>query len=128
MKKEAIGRMGGGYGDGAGKKATERECSYASQWSDEQGTNHMMCPFLHQCGKCRHVHIDLEAHTGPEGVAMTEDEYEAVKQQCITTFNWQEAVVPRFPSAKRGGSKGEGKGKGKGKGKGEGKSKGKGGY
>ena len=112
MAKAAIGRMrGGGYGDGAGEKEKERECSYALQWSDKQRTNHMMCPFLHQSGKCRDVHIGLEAHTEMEGVAMTEDEHKAVKQPCITTFNWQEADVPRFPSAKRGGGKGEGRGK-----------------
>jgi hypothetical protein len=34
-------------------------------------------------------------------VATTEEEYEAIKQQCITTFAWQEADVPPFPEKRK---------------------------
>jgi hypothetical protein len=88
----------------------------------------MMCPFFHQNGKCKAVHLGLAAHSGPGGVATTEEEYEAVKQQCITTFAWQEADVPAFPQQKRPPRTGKGKGEGKGAGKGKGKGKGKGGH
>ena len=88
----------------------------------------MMCPFFHQRGKCRAVHLGLEKHTGPGGVATTEEEYGAIKNQCITTFAWQDADTPPFPGSRNDnryfGEKGHGKGKGKGKVKGKGKGKG----
>ena len=71
-------------------------------------------------------------------MATTEEEYEDIKQQCITTFTWEEAEVPAFPQKIRshgkskdkgkGEGEGEGKGQGQGKAKGKGRGKGKGGY
>ena len=75
--------------------------------------------------QCRAVHEGLEAHTGSDGVTAAEKKIDDVKQQCITTFNWQEADTPPFPSSRNNshyfGKKGKGKGKGKGTGKGKGK-------
>ena len=34
-------------------------------------------------------------------MATTEEEYGDIKQQCITTFTWQEADVPAFPPNNR---------------------------
>ena len=85
----------------------------------------MMCPFYAANGKCRAAHEGLEDHTGPDGVTATEKEFDNVKQQCITTFNWQEVDTPPFPSSRNNsryfGKKGNGKGNGKGTGKGKGK-------
>ena len=109
------GRGGDGKGGGKGEWEDWRKstpCTWVEHFKDAHGnTNHFMCPFFVKHGACRHVHQGLEAHTGTVGVAATEQQFEAIRQNCMRHFPaWTDADTPSIP-----GRKGKGKGKGKGK-------------
>jgi hypothetical protein len=76
-----------------------------------------MCPFFVKNGACRHVHPGLEAHTGTVGSTATDQQYAAIKQNCIRHCpTWTDADTPSIPPRSHKG-KGQGKGNGKGKGR-----------
>jgi hypothetical protein len=109
----------GNWGGKDGTHKWDGYCGFSKEFTDQTNgkCNHMQCPFWSRFYLCRDLHKGLEAHSGPNGRAATEEEYQAVKKTCQETWpDWRDRDTPPIPRPRQDRSKDKGKGKGKGKG------------